>query len=249
MPPFRRGFYYLGLLTDVSSTKISYDNIHVNDLNSLIVFQSPGLISSFYRNRSHGYLIYFKDQCFSYYKPSIDKEFPFFNSQQTDFYRISDTQYKEMVPQFEEVFSAYEQSKDHKVASLKLLALLHQLTAFSLFSTLQQERLATPQQVLLKKYLSLVNTHYLEKRRVEDYAAMLFVTPNHLSQSIKSVAGRNALSYINERISAEAKSLISYTDLSIAEIAYKLDFSDPANFGKFFKKNAVITPLEFRGRR
>lgn len=134
-------------------------------------------------------------------------------------------------------------------ASLKLLALLYQLKEFSIFNTLQQERLATPQQILLKKFMAMVNSNYIEKRRVEEYASMLCVTPNHLSQAIKSVAGRNALSYINDRIMIEAKSLIGYTEFSISEIAYKLDFSDPANFGKFFKKHAGVTPLEFRERK
>ena len=44
----------------------------------------------------------------------------------------------------------------------------------------------------------------------------------------------------------EAKSLIQYTGLDIAEISYQLNFSDPANFGKYFRKNAGNTPLEFR---
>jgi AraC family transcriptional activator of pobA len=74
---------------------------------------------------------------------------------------------------------------------------------------------------------------------------MLFISSNHLSQSIKSVSGKNALSYINERVLTEAKSFIIYTDFSIAEIAYKLNFSDPANFGKFFKKQMGVTPLKF----
>jgi AraC-like DNA-binding protein len=45
---------------------------------------------------------------------------------------------------------------------------------------------------------------------------------------------------------SEAKSLIQFTDFDIAEIAYQLNFSDPANFGKFFKKHTDQTPLEFR---
>lgn len=110
----------------------------------------------------------------------------------------------------------------------------------------RQERIATPQQLLFKNYLTLINTHYIEKRQVEAYAEMLFVTPNHLSQTIKSVSGKNALHFINERLLTEARSLISYTELSIAEIAYKLDFSDPSNFGKFFKKQLGMTPFEFR---
>ena len=44
----------------------------------------------------------------------------------------------------------------------------------------------------------------------------------------------------------EAKSIIQFTHLDIAEIAYQLNFTDASNFGKFFKKHAGITPLEFR---
>jgi AraC-like DNA-binding protein len=44
----------------------------------------------------------------------------------------------------------------------------------------------------------------------------------------------------------ESKSLIRFTEFDIAEIAYQLNFSDPANFGKFFKKHTGQTPVEFR---
>jgi AraC family transcriptional activator of pobA len=107
----------------------------------------------------------------------------------------------------------------------------------------------SPQHVLLEKFIRLVDNYYIEKRTVEEYADLLFVTPNHLSQSIKSAAGKNALSYINERIISEAKSMIQYTGLEMAEIAYNLNFSDPANFGKFIKRLTGLTPLEFRKQK
>lgn len=246
-PPFRRGFYFVGLLTNAEKTKINYDNTSIDNLNSLIVFQSPGLIYSFYRDSAtHGYLIYFKPQCFSYFKPSFEKEFPFFNVHHTDFYKINHKKFQELTPYFEEVFSAYESSKNHTIASLKLLAFLYQLKELAVFNDVWQERMATPQQILLQKFITLINTHYIEKKKVEDYATMLYVTSNHLSQSVKESSGKNALFYINDRILTEAKSLIIYTDLSIAEITYKLDFSDPANFGKFFKKHTGLTPQEYR---
>jgi AraC family transcriptional activator of pobA len=249
-PPFRRGFYFVGLLTNAERSKISYDNTNVNDLDSLIVFQAPGLMYSFYRDTStHGYFIYFKPECFSYFKPQLESEFPFFDVQHTDFFKITQDKFKELSQHFEEVFVAYEHASDHKIASLKLLALLYQLKEFSAFSDAWQQKLANPGQVLLKKFVTLVNTNYIEKRKIEDYAKMLFISSNHLSQSIKSASGRNALSYINERLLTEAKSFIKYTDFSIAEIAYKLNFSDPANFGKFFKKQTGITPLEYREKK
>jgi AraC family transcriptional regulator, transcriptional activator of pobA len=249
-PPFRRGFYFVGLLTNAEKSKISYDNTSVNNLDSLIVFQAPGLMYSFFRDSStHGYLIYFKHQCFSYFKPSLDTEFPFFDILHTDFFKITQEKFKELSRHFEDIFIAYEKISNHRIAGLKLLAVLYELKELSIFREGWQQKITNSDQVLLKKFITLVNTNYIEKRTIEDYAKMLFISPNHLSQSIKSASGRSALSYITERLLTEAKSFISYTDFSIAEISYKLNYSDPANFGKFFKKLVGLTPLEFRERR
>ena len=250
-PPFRRGFYYVALLSSAERTKITFDNTSAGDLNAALIFQSPGLVYSFFRDSAtRGYIIYFKPQSLAFFRPSLDKEFPFFNIQHTNFFKISEAKFDELSPCFEEIFSAYEGSADplHKIAALKLLATLYQLKEL-LAPTQWSERFAAPQHVLLEKFIRLVDNYYIEKRTVEEYADLLFVTPNHLSQSIKSASGKNALSYINERIVSEAKSMIQYTELEMAEIAYNLNFSDPANFGKFFKRLTGVTPLEFRKQK
>lgn len=248
-PPFRKDFYFIALVSNAGNTKITYDNTNVTKLNSFLVFQSPGLLYSFYRdNSANGYLIYFKKECLSFFKPDFEKEFPFFNVLHTHFFKLNEAKFQGFAPHFEEVFVAYENTNDnqHKVASIKLLALLYQLRGFTTAFKQWEEGFTTPQQILLHKFIQLVNNFYIEKRTIEDYATLLNVTPNHLSQSVKSASDKNALSYINDRILSEAKSLIQFTDFDIAEIAYQLNFSDPANFGKFFKKHTDQTPLEYR---
>lgn len=250
-PPFRKEFYFIALVSNAGKTKITYDNTNVTKLNSFLVFQSPGLLYSFYRdNSAHGYLMYFKKECFSFFKPDFEKEFPFFNILHTNFFKINEARFQEFAPHFEEVFLAYENANDnhHKIASLKLLALLYQLNEFTNASKQWEEGFKSPQQILFQKFIQLVNNFYIEKRTIEEYATLLSVTANHLSQSVKSSSGKNALSFINDRLLSEAKSLIQFTDFDIAEIAYQLNFSDPANFGKFFKKHTAQTPLEYRKR-
>lgn len=248
-PPFRKDFYFIGLVSNAGNTRITYDNTNVTRLNSFLVFQSPGLLYSFYRDTSaHGYLIYFRKECFSFFKPDLVSEFPFFNILHTDFFRLNEAKFTGFAPHFEDVFLAYENTTDsrHRIAAVKLLALLYQLKEYTNAFRQWEEGFTTPQQILLQKFIQLVNNFYIGKRTIEDYASLLNVTPNHLSQSVKTASGRNALSFINERLLSEAKSLILYTDFDMAEIAYKLNFSDPANFGKFFKKHSSLTPLEFR---
>jgi AraC family transcriptional regulator, transcriptional activator of pobA len=157
-------------------------------------------------------------------------------------------QYTDFAPHFEDVFTAYETASDnqHMVASIKLLALLYQLKNFTVLFNQLEQGFTTPQQLLLKKFIQLVNNYYLDKRTIEEYADLLSVTPNHLSQSVKTASGKNALSFINARIITEVKTIIQFTNLDMAEITYQMNFSDPANFGKFFKKHADVTPLEYR---
>ncbi|OYQ32992.1 hypothetical protein CHU92_13805 [Flavobacterium cyanobacteriorum] len=248
-PPFRKGFYFISLVSNAGNSKITFDNTNVTRLNSFLVFQSPGLLYSFYRDSSaSGYVIYFKKECLSFFKPDFDNEFPFFSILQTNFFKLNEAKFSQFAPLFEEVFSAYENSGDsrHTIAAIKFLALLYQLKEYTTAFKQWEEGFTTPQQILLQKFIQLVNNFYIEKRTIEEYAVLLNVSPNHLSQSVKSASGKNALHYISGRILSEAKSLIRFTHYDIAEIAYQLNFSDPANFGKFFKKHTGHTPLEYR---
>ncbi len=248
-PPFKKDFYFLALITNAGETKITYDNTNVTELNSFLVFQSPNLLYSFFRDSTaNGYLIYFKKECFSFFKPDLEKEFPFFNILHTNFFKLNQAKFKEFAPHFKDVLTAYESANDkqHTIATVKLLSLLYQLKEFTTAFTQWEEGFTSPQQIIFQKFIQLVNSFYLEKRTIEEYAEMLFITSNHLSQTVKSVSNKNALSYINERIMTEAKSIIQFTDADIAEIAYQLNFSDPANFGKFFKKHSDLTPMEYR---
>jgi AraC family transcriptional regulator, transcriptional activator of pobA len=242
---FKKEFYYIGLVTNAGATQITYDSTSVTDLNSFLVFQSPGLLYSFNRDKkANGYLIYFKKNLFSFFKPDFENEFPFFDILHTNFFKLNQTKFKTFEPHFKEVFSAYKE--DHTIAAIKLLALLYHLKSFTKTFHQVEESFKSPQHILLQKFIQLINHFYLEKRTIDEYAELLAVTPNHLSQSIKFASGKNALSFINERIMTEAKSMIQFSNLDIAEIAYQLDFSDASNFGKFFKKYADVTPVEYR---
>lgn len=101
---------------------------------------------------------------------------------------------------------------------------------------------------LVSRFHKLVGEHYLSRRQVSDYAQMLSVSPNHLNKVVKEVTGKTASDSIRELLGQEARGLLRYTDNSISEIAYRLDFSDPASFNRFFKAESGETPLAYRNR-
>jgi AraC family transcriptional regulator, transcriptional activator of pobA len=165
----------------------------------------------------------------------------------TSFFRLSQQKYYDFEPVFEDLFSAYKQvNGQYTMPAIKLLALLYQLKEFTGIFNQVEDSFKSPHQILFQKYVKLVNHFFLEKRTVEEYANLLLVSSNHLSKSIKLISNRNALSFINERLVNEAKLMIRYADLDIAEIAYQLHFTDSSNFGKFFKKHTDLSPLEYK---
>lgn len=248
MPPFKKDFYFISFITNAGSTAIRYDQSDESHLDCFLVCQSPGHVYSWHRDKEvKGYLIYFKKELFSFFRPDLETEFPFFNILQTNFFRINQVTFKKYEPVFQRVFEAYHASKgSRRIAAVCLLELLYQLKDFAAAAQQWRSGFSTPQEILYQQFLQLINNYYLEKRTVEEYAELLNLTPKYLSQAIKQATGKNALSYINDRLVAEAKTLIRFTALDVAEIAWQLNFSDPANFGKFFKKQVGLTPLEYR---
>jgi AraC-like DNA-binding protein len=250
-PPFKRSFYFFALFFNSGNIKVNYGDQTVHNPDSYLVFHSPNLIYSFAHNNAlEGYIIYFKPEAFSFFKPDFHQQFPLFDLLHTNLFKFDHATFDQLAPHFEAVFIAYEQSdKDqHLEARLKLLGLFCHLQQFAIEQD-KGKRPVTMQQELLRKFIQLIDNHYIDKRTVQEYADMLSITANHLSQVVKQVSGKNALNFIAERIAAEARSLILYTNLEIAQIAFQLNFSDPTNFGRFFKKQTCLSPSEFRRQR
>ena len=101
---------------------------------------------------------------------------------------------------------------------------------------------------LFNSFIRLVSKHFLTMHKVADYANLLSVSADHLNRTIKNHSGKTAHELIDEMILLEAKACLKYTNLSIAEIAYQLEFSDPSHFNKFFKKLSRFTPQDFRSK-
>jgi AraC family transcriptional regulator of adaptative response / methylphosphotriester-DNA alkyltransferase methyltransferase len=100
----------------------------------------------------------------------------------------------------------------------------------------------------LDKHLADMKAGLLETSlEVNDFADLLFITPTHLSDTIKDVLGKSPCSVYEEKLIELSKELLLDTNKSISEIAVTLTY-DPSNFTKFFKRFESTTPKEFRNR-
>lgn len=91
----------------------------------------------------------------------------------------------------------------------------------------------------------VVNGQTNDFLEVNQIAKALNLSHSHLSDTLQQETGHHPCHFYDLKILDKAKTLLTNTDLSIAEIAKKLTY-DPSNFGKFFKKFAGQTAGEFR---
>lgn len=74
----------------------------------------------------------------------------------------------------------------------------------------------------------------------------LNVSPNYLSDMLRSLTGQSTQQHIHDKLIEKAKEILTTTSLSVSEIAYQLGFEYPQSFSKLFKSKTNISPLEFR---
>lgn len=101
---------------------------------------------------------------------------------------------------------------------------------------------------LVKRFLLLIEENYQKNLRVNDYAARLAVTPNHLTQMVKQITGKTSTELLQEKYIIEIKRLLLHTGMNVSEIASVMNFEDQSYFTKFFKKYTGLTPKQFRNK-
>lgn len=112
-----------------------------------------------------------------------------------------------------------------------------------------QKSSATRQQNIFHKFLDLVTKEGLEHRKVDYFANKLCITPNYLSDVVKQESGMTVMQWINRHAIQEIMILLKYSNLSISDIAERLNFDNPSFFSKFFKRETGLTPNEYRNKK
>lgn len=102
---------------------------------------------------------------------------------------------------------------------------------------------------LAMQFSKLVQEQFRKERKLSHYAEQMHISTKYLTEVIKEITGKNASEIINDHVVMEAKFLLRRNELSIANIAETLNFSDQSFFGKFFKRNVGMSPKAFQMNR
>jgi AraC family transcriptional activator of pobA len=101
---------------------------------------------------------------------------------------------------------------------------------------------------LVARFREKVESHLRMGLSIAQYAKALSVTPGRLRAACLEVAGKPPARVLEDRLLLEAKRNLTYTNMTVAETAYYLGFTDPAYFSRFFSKHAGESPAAFRKR-
>lgn len=100
-----------------------------------------------------------------------------------------------------------------------------------------------------KQFTELLGEHYTRERSVGYYARQLCITPKYLTTLIKRISGKSVSEWIDSYVILEAKTLLKYSNMSVQEIAYYLNFPNQSFFGSYFKRNTGMSPSQYKAKQ
>ncbi len=96
------------------------------------------------------------------------------------------------------------------------------------------------------RFTDLVEEHYKTHWQLPQYTEALGISESRLNQLCQKISNCSPKKLILDRLTQEAKRLLTFSTLTSKEICYELGFTDPAYFSRFFKRSAGVTAHQFR---
>jgi len=247
--PHRHSYYHLLWMTEAQGThRVDFETFEVQPRS--VFFISPGQLHAWTSTiQPRGYVINVSAEFFTHMFPHADDiaKFPFFHiNGGTPAIYLTPDQHAELLPLVQHIERECL-SRDigrFDIVRSYLLILLTQLRR--LYPVDKGISRSDPNYSMARRVTLLIEERYLDFTTIRQYADALNVTERQLNDVLKATVGHTASRLIQERVALEAKRLLSNTTLSTAEIAFQLNFDDPAYFTRFFKKLTDHTPGLFR---
>jgi AraC-like DNA-binding protein len=91
-----------------------------------------------------------------------------------------------------------------------------------------------------------INGHLHNDIHLSQLANLARLSEKTLSRKFKQEIGISMTDYIHEERIKEAQALLEYSDYTISEIGYHLQYGSQSYFSSIFKKFSGVTPQQFR---
>jgi AraC-like DNA-binding protein len=217
--------------------------------NDLVIVPENFLYASSNVRHCSGYCMHFKTE---FIQPLLNRpiaeEFPFFDLQAEHIVNVSEEQSKIIQQSFKDIIEEYKRfspEKDYLLRNYIHILLLRIREIYRPLSK-QLKETATRTMKITNEFKHLVEKNFISMREVQQYAALLYITPKYLSEAVKLNTGKSPRTIITDMLLLEAKVLLGSTDKTVTEISQQLHFEDQSHFNHFIKQHTGFTPLQLR---
>lgn len=138
--------------------------------------------------------------------------------------------------------------KSEKCMDISSLSALKNQAVRELTEKVREKNQVCPISNHIERCKDYISKHYKEKIYLKDMAQVLGLSSTYLSRLFAKETGMCLQDYINRFKIERAANLLIYSEESISAIAEYVNFPNQSYFGKIFKKQKQMTPLEYRNR-
>ena len=249
--PHRHSFYMLIYSTGGTGVQsIDFDQ-HALPAGR-VAFSSPKQVHNWYSvDELQGYALFFDPEFFFLrYQQNTLAQFGFFGHRTRPWLDLPAAARADFDYLFAHMLSEYQDKPSNwsRVLRSYINIMLHHIERLY-YPTATEDAPTDAATGIVLQLEDLLEQDYLEHKQVQHYADALNISPAYLTQVTNKVLGQSARDLIQERVLLEAKRLLFHTQDTIAEVAYRLGYQDPAYFTRFFRTHVGDTPDQFRRKQ
>ncbi|GAB5551408.1 MAG: helix-turn-helix domain-containing protein [Saprospiraceae bacterium] len=170
----------------------------------------------------------------------------FYNAQQPQYLQLKNEDYSIIKFAFKEIIAEinnYQKDSAHIIRSLLYFSLSKLNRLYSKFYNISPD---TQSNSRIHQFKELLELNIRSIHSVNDYCDLLQTDRHQLNTMVKAHTGHTSKQIINNRRLQEIKTELRYSNKTIAEIAHDLNFSEPNNLTRFFKKMEGISPSSYK---
>jgi AraC family transcriptional regulator, transcriptional activator of pobA len=245
-------FYSLILFTG-GSGKVLINNESFDVKPGTVCMVAPLQIHSFEEiGTSKGYIFFFHQdyyveefsiirllRLFSYTSPTATNQF-------LPALELSEGDYKVLHNAFEAISHEYDiytpSNSSATIIRSHLNILLLKLTEFYEAKVGKSSN----DSVIIHTLSHLVDSYFIREQKLGFYSAAFNISENQLNEICYRHFNTSLKKILQNRLMQEARKLLVSSDLSVSEIAFRLNFEDNSYFNKVFKSKMGLTPKKFR---
>jgi len=176
----------------------------------------------------------------------------FFNIKDYPCLPVSENTMQYLLEYFAFIVKQYHRSKPpHRETIMKglLFSLITEfIHIYKSNETNKKKIVSSRKETITENFIKLLMNNYKDERIVSFYASQLYITPKHLSKTIKEVTGRGVMDWIHLVLIINAKTLLKNTNKTVSEISEDLKISNVSFFCRLFKEQTGMSPLEYRNQ-